>query len=134
MILLMNVTLGMICTHCKLMLPLLWEGDKLFGTAIKRRYQMQNMGSTWYKFWATSETFCVSKTLYIALSVARIMCMLHFSFVVHQYLVHHASHSNHLIYLWYCLAFGFCINHTFCHFFTACKGKFSNPFSWLPCW
>ena len=76
----------------KLMLSFLWERNKCFVTAIKPRYQMLFL---WEEKTQTSPSYLgfelpirVSlsrKILPVALSVARIMCvLLYFSFVVHN--------------------------------------------------
>ena len=84
----------------KLMLSLLWEGDKRFASAIKPRYQMLFFGEE-KTLAAPSDIIKVSvsqKTLSFGLSVTRIMCVLHFSFVIHQHLIDQVPRSHHLIY------------------------------------
>ena len=91
LILLVNATNDTYSLY-KLMLSFLWERNKCFVTAIKPRYQMLFL---WEEKTQTSPSYLgfelpirVSlsrKTLPIALSVARIMCvLLYFSFVVHN--------------------------------------------------
>ena len=121
----------------KLMVSLPWEGDKRFASAIKPRYQMLFLGDE-KTLAAPSDIIKVSvsrKTLSFALSDTRIMCVLHFSFVIHQHPSPTLSSSNLSCYVWYCLTFAICINCTFRHIFIANKWKFSNHSSyWLPCW
>ena len=84
----------------KLMLSLLGEGDKRFANAIKPKccfWGGKHADSTfWYRFWVTSQSFCISKSLvYYIISCKDYVCY-SFSFLVHQYLVHLTSHSHHL--------------------------------------
>ena len=131
----MNATLETTCTH-KPMLSLKWEGDcgcsqaKIPNVVFWGR---KNTGSTfWYRFWATTGNFFISKNLVYCL-----MSVLHFSSVVHQYSSWSIAFPSPELwwYAWDCLTFGIYINYALCHIFIANKWEFSNHLSyWLPYW